>query len=836
MIKVNHRLLPAVLIGVSALVLPDSARTVQAQELALEEIVVTARKLEENLMEVPVAITAFTADTLESIDMAQLTDVQLYTPSFSFTNQQGGSGRNDRSSNALVFRGLYLGANTGITAGGQVFIDGAPIIGGYMPSIVDTERLEILKGPQSAHFGRSTFVGALNFIMKEPGNEFKGKASASYSRFDSNEQSLSIEAPIIEDKLAIRLSGRHWRQGGYIDNFTDPASPDLGARTTNSVSTTIVMTPADDWKVKLFVNYFQDKDFAGAQFSLKEESFNGRARPDGTCDPMTASPRAGLAGTRAGFGYYCGTLPSVSEVRGVTPEIFSADTVLDSILQTTLFSPPPRWTVFDPDFHQDPGLKRNAFQANMRIDHDNSSGYSFTSNTAYHKDKGQNIIDLNYRDGRSRVNPFGFLFRTILGRTDVRPDWNTTLLIQQKQEDWSQEFRVVSPQDERIRWTAGFNYFEASSPGGTVYGNLIIGPFFTAAITQRNIKTPAVFGGAYFDITPVLTLSAEARYQWDKVSEEVLIARNGFPPTNPTVNKATFKSFAPRVSLDWNYAENSTAYVLFSRGYRPGRFNAVLQNASAEVLTALAAVVPGAGLEIQEEKLDNYEIGLKSTWLNGRARTTISAFYDEWLNGQVQNSIPIVADGVANLISLTVNTGKARLRGFEFEGAFQATENLTFNGSIGLNDTSVQAYVCGDCNLVWGTFDGVEGNNLPAVPKTTWSVSGEYTDLLRMPSGEAIRDYEWYGRFDWAHQGSRFADFSNVAKTSAYDNLNLRLGIRTAAITVETFVLNAMNHDEFIQAGLGVDLFTFISGPNKNEVRLSAPIPRTWGLRVSYNF
>ena len=109
-----------------------------AQELTLEEIVVTARKVEENLMEVPLAITAFSAEELESINMAELTDLQLFTPSLSLTNQQGGSGRNDRSSNALVFRDLYLNINVGINAGGLLFIDGAPVVGGYSPSIVDT--------------------------------------------------------------------------------------------------------------------------------------------------------------------------------------------------------------------------------------------------------------------------------------------------------------------------------------------------------------------------------------------------------------------------------------------------------------------------------------------------------------------------------------------------------------------------------------------------------------------------------------------------------------------------------------------------------------------------
>lgn len=803
-----------------------SGTPASAQELALEEIVVTARKVEENLMEVPLAITAFSAEELESINMAELTDIQLYTPSLSFTNQQGGSGRNDRSRNALVFRGLYLNINVGINAGGLLFVDGAPVVGGYSPSIVDTERVEILKGPQSAYFGRSTFVGALNFVMKEPGDEFGGRVSADFASFGSNEQHIMVEGPIIKDKLSMRVSGRHWRQGGYIDNFADP-SDELGERTTNSVSTSIVFTPTDSLKAKLFVNFFVDEDWAATQFALKQDAFNGRGNIDGSCDPLDAPLRPGVEpGSRAAFGYVCGELPSMSDL---DPATFSADTVIDPILEKNLFDPNPNWLVFDPDFHRASGLKREAFQTNLRIDFEHSSGYSFTSLSAFHTDKNQNVIDLNYRDGRSRPNPFAPLFIGVLGRTDVRPDWNTTLAIQSEQEDFSQEFRVTSPQDRRLRWVAGFNYFDAYSPGQTVYGNLIVGPFFTAAIVEREVETPAVFGAAYFDITPKLTLSAEARYQWDKISENTLIGVNQLPPESPLAFSATFTSFAPRVSLDYKYAENSTVYVLYSRGFRPGRFNAVLAGSSQVVLDALRAVAPTAGLNILEEQLDNYEIGWKATWLGGRARTTLALYYDEWLNGQVGNSIPVVADGVANLINIVLNNGTAELRGIEFEGQFQATENLTFAASYGLNDTEVKSFVCGDCNLVYGSFDGVVGNELPSAPRVTWAVSGQYEDNL-------MGDWDWYGRVDWAHQGSRYTDFSNIAKTAPYDNVNVRIGLRGSSLSVEAFVENALDHDEFLQGGLGVDLFTFISGPNKNEIRVSAPIPRTFGIRLAYNF
>ena len=236
--------------------------------------------------------------------MAQLTDLQLFTPSFHFSDQAGEAGaRNDRSSNTLVFRGLYLNGNVGINAGGLLFIDGAPVVGAFSPSIVDTERVEILKGPQSAYFGRSTFVGAVNFVMKEPADEFGGRVSVEFAKFGSNEQHVMLEGPIVRDKLSARVSARHWKQGGYIDNYGVPGER-LGGRTTNSIATTVLFTPTSALKAKLFVNYFEDEDFHGAQFALKQESYNGRANPDGSCDPLSAPLRAGLSPRSRAAGRY----------------------------------------------------------------------------------------------------------------------------------------------------------------------------------------------------------------------------------------------------------------------------------------------------------------------------------------------------------------------------------------------------------------------------------------------------------------------------------------------------------------------------------------------------
>ncbi len=812
----------------------------QPGNLGLEEITVTARKVEENLMTAPLAITAFSAKAIEEQGIKQLNDVMRMTPSFNFVNQQGSSGRNDRSSNALVFRGLYLSNNVGLNAGGQLFIDGAPVLGAQPPPIVDVARIEVLKGPQSAYFGRSTFAGALNFIMREPGEEFGGKVALEGSSFGSHDASLSLEGPLFGDKLAGRVTVHDFKRGGYYSN-PGFSGGDLGEQTSKSISGSLIWRPIDSLKIKMHASVFEDDDGAPAQGGFKAAEFNGRIDSSGNCVPFSQAP-AGTAAlgqaanSRASFGYYCGELPGIDALRAANPLILSGDYDTSSTAtNSAIFNPNPNWLIFGTGFKKDAGIRRKASQADLRIDWEFGGGYSLSSLSATHFDKTMTLIDLNYRDGRNIPNEF---YSPATAAT--RNPWRQFLLASQgRLKDWSQELRITSPTESRFRWTFGANYIELFTPGGMVYGETPTGPLSTSAITQQEVTTPAVFGGAYFDLTDTITLSAEGRYQEDKISQTPKVGTNGLPVTGVGANplKATFDSFSPRLSVDWKYAPNSTLYATYSKGTRPGGFNAALVTSTPATLTQILAVVPNASIAFEEEELENIEVGLKSTWLQGRARTQLTLFKNKWKNGQVANSIPVVAPGgVANLIGLTVNNGTADLQGLEFEGEIRATENLRLSATFGYNDTEVKSFGvgpgglpnCSDCNFIYGSFNGVIGNELPTVPKITWSASADYSRPL---NGR----YNWFGRADLMHQGKKYTDLANATWVGASENLNLRLGVRDEKFSIEAFVTNATDDDTLVSALLGIDVFSFLA-VNRNEIRFSPPIPRAFGIRMTYEF
>ena len=809
----------------------------QAQSPMLEEIVVTARKREESLMEVPLAITAFSSNDIDAMNIKQLNDVMVMTPSFHFVNAQGGSGRNDRSANALVFRGLFLANNVGANAGGQLFIDGSPVFGAQAPPTVDVERIEILKGPQSAYFGRSTFVGAINFVTKDPSmDSFKGRVSTEYSSWGSHDGSLTLEGPLVEDKLAARITGRHFLRGGQYTNAAD-TNEKLGKQSTGSLTGSMVFTPSDNLKMKLWANWFEDNDGPPSQAVLLQENFNSFVNKDKSCTPIgsTPRPRAGAPSTRVGFGYYCGELPSIGDL---PKSIISGDWSLNHPnTRNALFNPPEQWKIFDPQFNTHGGIKRHAKQASFSIDYD-MEGYALEAQTAYHFDKTQTLIDLNYRDGRDRPNP------TFAASPSTRVPWLQFLLLSQgKSRDWSQELRVTSPQDQQLRFMAGGNYLDLHTPGGTVYGMSTIGPLFTAAVTQTDVSTPAVFGAAYFDITEELTATAEARYQWDKIKVTPKVGTNGLRVTGAAANplQDTFKSFSPRVSLDYKFSEGSTVYALFSRGYRPGGFNTGLVTSNQATLDALRAVVPNAGVSFQQERVDNYEAGIKATFMDGRARGTFTVYRDTWANGQVANAVPVQlppatpgGPPIGNLIGLTVNNGTARLEGIEADGQFAVTDNFRLSGTFGLNKTKIKSFGlglgnCSDCNFIYGSFAGSLGNHLPTSPKYAWSLSADYSDRL-------VGDYDWFTRVDYSHQGRTYTDFSNVAWTSPWQNVNARIGVRNENLTVEAFVNNLTQNDESASGIFGIDVFSFLIPPQKNALRLAPPLPRSVGIRASYNF
>ncbi len=435
-------------------------------------------------------------------------------------------------------------------------------------------------------------------------------------------------------------------------------------------------------------------------------------------------------------------------------------------------------------------------------------------------------------------NPFTFcLIRTGFDASKCNTSWKNTLNVHGQDEDWSQEFRLTSPQDRRFRWSAGINIFDAFQPGSAVYGQLFIGPFFTSAVTQRDAETIGLFGGIAYDITDDLTLTIEARLQEDEITETTLVDTTGAAIVPPIVFNETFDSFTPRVSLDWQYSDDAMMYFLYATGSRPGRFNTAFETSEPEVIEALRQICPSCGTVVDESELINWELGWKGSFWDGRATATAAVYYMQWRDGQVPNTIPVSTGTTANLVSVTVNNGDTDLTGIELEASFAATDNLTLSGSLGISDTEINDFDCTFCEQLTGSRTIATGNRMPNAPKLAWSLSAMYENQLTVADSR----WDWYGRMDWSYEGSKYMTSANLTKTAPINDVALRLGMRNDNWSFEAYVLNALDHDEMIGAFHGIDLYTFFgfyggSSGGRNEVRFGAPVPRRFGIRASYSF
>ena len=820
------------LFAASAAAVALAAGTSSAQEVraaqpgALEEIVVTARKVEENLMEVPVAISAVGAAQLQAAGIKDLATLAMYTPGLMVDKGTGALSRQ------LTFRGLSV-------ASGQIFIDGAPYTGPSNLYLGNLERVEVLVGPQSAYFGRATFTGALNYVTKAPSAEFGVDLNAEYATRNYHDISASIEGPIAGERLTARLSAQHSFRGGHWESATD-RNYEMGAIKQSSASLTLDFQPTENISIRVNGIYNLEESSARATINLVGANPNPNVIQTLRCD---LGGRFGNVPAQ----YACGALPTAGEV---DPRIISTNSGLNAFQQFVFFESFPNnpltITHFDRKFKETPGEKRELFGGTARIDVDLLDGWTATYAGAYFYTKGQTINWANQRDDRGLVpsplySPTNFPPNCTLGvGTCGVNQWVSIgpLLGQTVNQDYSHELRVTTPPERSLRGTAGASWLLSKNPGGTNTGFVptTVG-VITCCPTASRDSTPAFFGGLYYDITDRLTIGGEARYQWDILSREPQLSR---PAGGPLVAVPaprfgeTFTSFSPRVTIDYTL-DDHLLFALWSRGYRPGGFNNALVNSPPATIAQLQALF-NAGIAFEQEKLDNYEVGLKSTWLNGRLQTILGAYYQQWRNGQISNSVVLVGTGGSiDNFSLILNVGAVDLYGFEGSAAWAVTDNLVVNATLNYQTSDIKEYVYTPHGLRIRNSTNVTGNKFQGARDWSWTLSPQYTNRL---SG----DWEWFARVDWKHKGKYYVDPTNVAWIDPHDIVDASIGITTGTLRLTLYGKNLTDDDHFLAAVKQFDdqlccvTGNTVGTSTVNAIQVALPERRQFGIRAAYEF
>ena len=442
----------------------------------MEEITVTARKVGESIQDIPLSITAFTAEDIQAQAITGIEDIANFTPGLHMSNVIA-----TRSDPALKFRGMDNSNTVRDQQLASSFVDGIYLSGtSQWVSMNDIERVEVVKGPQSAFFGRATFGGAVNYITKTPGNEWAGDLQLVTGQDGRADLEGSVGGPIVEGKLSLRMTGRIYSYDGGWDNEF-PGSEKLGAQETQALSLTLYATPRDNVSIKFRSVYSEDDDGAGVRFlQLAAENNCGPFFSRDTVPGIT--PKS----------YYCGAITRA----GLTG--LAVDTSVD------LSTPGASWP--KDDMGLDRQINLNSLDINVEI-----GGYTLSSLTGAFKDDTAEMREL------------------LPGELLVYYEWEDT--------SFSQELRLTSPQEERLRWMVGAYYLDLTygkrragfgcSSTDSFFCSPARGPIFhggsargafggafgigTLLDPDTTVTNKALFGSLAFDITEQLTLSVEVR-------------------------------------------------------------------------------------------------------------------------------------------------------------------------------------------------------------------------------------------------------------------------------------------------------------------------------------
>ncbi|WP_165853560.1 TonB-dependent receptor [Aurantiacibacter aquimixticola] len=834
----------------AATVLSPGTALAQSEDVALQdpgategipEIVVTARKVEESVNDAPAAITAFSGETLQDRGLIDINDIGAQTPGLSFSQAFG------RDTDRPVIRGLgnvLAGVQFGVESGVAIFIDGALFRGDVQSLNFDAlERVEIVKGSQSALYGRNTYSGAINFITRTPGDEFAGTIRARAAEFDEYMVSASVEFPIIEDGLSARVDGRYYEYGGqYRNSLTDRL---VGQEESTNVALTLYATPGDNLQWRTRIAYEEQDDGTPALFL--------QGAGENNCSPGFRS--ANYRGSSFAFPFWPVTRASDNENQYFCGVIEPGTIALNNDPVPTPFRTSPFAPFTDTviDGTAIDGYYKSRWFGSTGLDVElNDDGWLLQAIGAYRNEFSRTGTDSDHSDALVY-----FILNPLFGPAGgvPNPDVDNPAFANtnaRRIEDLSADIRLLSPTDRRIRGLVGAYFYDFSLRNrevtfGTGPDGAVFGGDGTYEETIRNYSAYARIEG---DITDTLTLGVEGRY----LSEEKTRAEFDDRPID-FFSSGTITDFVPRVTLDWQPVPETLVYAIYTEGNKPGGTNG---SAGADI-----------GREAyKSETLRGGEIGFKQTLLDGRMQFNAAAFYNEIDNVQLTTALPV---GGGALTSVATNQGNAEVLGFEAEITARPVQPLTLSAGVAYTDATFTEgcddfqYVLNSGGLVISDASNptaeeaplcsIAGNRLPL--GSPWQANG----AMDFRTGFGSGTNEVFANLNGSYEASKFVQVHNLAETGDTFLLNARAGVQLGPIELAVFGRNLTDEDTIplatrwfdLRYGIGVTGVPgeFVSPANGGTAAPGDPLAdrsfpraffgalrkgRTFGVEASFRF
>ena len=779
---------------------------IAAQEF--EEIVVTARKRDESVLEIPIAVSAYSQDDLDALGMNTIEQLSSVTTGFTLQNvSQGGMG--GRHNPNIRFRGLGVQVESPASRAGSVFWNGGYISDGVgILPLIDLERVEILKGPQTAFFGRNTFAGAVNYIPAQPGDEFGGKASLSYSASDesSHNFTVAVGGPI-SDSVGVRFALMQEKVGA--DYQFDNGDP-IGEQNNTAFTALATFEVSDAFSFQVS-GFYVDADDTMALQSVDapvaagtcNRTYNGTIRPvaGGTGGTFTTDLSQSIRNT------FCGSIPDWDAVQ---PNFSEVGRINDS---TPLFMFSNPWSFVSTlppelegysivDAPDGLGNTYELWRVDISGDYELANGAVVGAQFARGESSSWRIIDNNFG------TPAVFFFRNpgapwLAGQAG----WVRDTYV---------EVRYTPQAGERMNYTVGTSYYAQDNRSVAFSG---FGA--THNLNFQDGDNFGVFGSVDYALNEQWTLSLEGRWNTDTqtiVYDGVSIQQR--VDLTATVDaEQKYSAFMPRVIISWQPSENTNLYAHYSRSNLQGN------DTNAEDYGESTGVPLDIGVFTPKQALDAFEVGLKQRvggWLN----YALSAYVMDWENQTFFELSP------APFFTAAYIAGDAEIRGLEAEFELTPNEWFSLSGGVTYNDVEftdfagtgsvATAVLAPPPTLSVGEQISTTGGRPRYMPEWTGSLSA----VLQLDQLVGMANNIWL-RVDGIYQGQFYVDNFNWNSVDGYWKINARVHADVGdTFSVELYAMNLTNDLSPLTAGGTTSIFglphrkTFTPLPYKREVGL----------------
>ena len=719
----------------------------------LDEVVVTAQKSEENIIETPISVTSIDAAKIQDTRIWELANLTGLVPNYNYA--QLGSGYQQLQS----IRGVQVFSDDPAVA---TYIDGVNALdiasNGFQ--LMDIERIEVLKGPQGTLYGRNAMGGVINIITKKPTNRQSGFFEASVGNLGLQRYGIGYRQPLVEDKLFMGVSGQFQRRHGYFTNDrtgTDQEGTDIdGARVGDEDSYYgnffLTWLPSDRLKATLNVKGQSDNSPEGSSFFTRvDDEVTAVANPDKIFLNRLGSSERNIVNTSLDLSYYVGnfTLSSITSYQAIRTAFEEIDFVginTASFYDNTLGGTNPQ-NVFSQEFRISSANPEERLQYTAGAFYFNQDNGTTTGNFATVYDAGE-------------FAPLGFD---------------------------NPEIRVAAQNNGDNR---GFAFF------GQVSYDLTQKLTLTAGMRYDNERRETTFSTTILDdrndpITDEDVLNALA---------DLFIANN-IP--EETVN-GDFDAFSPKLALSYQLQQNASVYASYTRGFRTGGVNPVSRT----------SLIDASLQTFEPETSDNFEAGYKTSLFEGRIFLAASLFHINWSDLQYVSRFPSgdfvtnnVGDARSSGIELEVNAIPLKnleldmslgINDTEYNDFILGSFDFSVNEPIEVEISGNQLAVAPAHTIFLGAQYKIPvTGKLALVLRGEWrNIGDQYFDIentLEQPAYSLFNTRVgctsgWFDAFFWVQNiaDERYIGFGTPITTGGFGRSTLMAPPRTLGVTLTT--------------------------------------------------